>query len=105
MVRPGGRLAAGGAVAVGDLDAGLLEADVDHLAAVADELADLALEALDDLVHAAHRLEEGGLPFEVEGLVELVVPEIGLEQRAQLEFLRRGAVLVDGERLRAARAG
>ncbi len=50
-------------VDVSDGDAAVVLRDPGHLGVVTDEIADLARERLADHVHAADRLEHGGLQF------------------------------------------
>jgi hypothetical protein len=50
-----------------------------------DERADLSHESINDLIHAANRLEKRRLPFVFERLVKPVTPVFRPEQFAQVE--------------------
>ena len=54
-------------------------------AAVADERPDARFESLDDGVHAADGLEQRGVRVEKVAVVELIVPEVRLEEFAQVQ--------------------
>jgi hypothetical protein len=70
--------------------------DARELSAVADVFRDRrAQEAVPDLVHAAHRLEERRLPLVLLGLIEAIVPEVRADQVRKLERLEERAAFFD----------
>ncbi len=56
----------------------------------------LSYKAVNNLVHAAHRLEERRLPFVLKRLVEAIAPEFGTEQLIQSELGPRFAGFLNG---------
>ena len=94
-VRFQGAQGAGLEVLALDRDLVLAVADLRDLGAVADEMAHLALEGLGDLVHAAHRLQHGGLAHDVvDGAVDAT--QLGFQQVAEAQRVRFHAGLVAG---------
>src|SRR5437763_12130469 len=79
-----------------------------HLTVVFNQVADLALEAFNDLVHAADRLKERWLIVKIFFTIEAPPPELGVEQILQLkprpglaDIRNRGRVLAERVSLRA----
>src|SRR6185369_1054005 len=74
--------------------------DVQYFRFVLNEFTDFAFEAIDDFVHASHRLEERGLPFVFKRLIKTVIPKLRAEQFSQRQlFVGIGCTaLVDGDR-------
>ena len=93
---------------VADLDPIAVQMDAIHGGAGDDGRGQIFLEADHQLVHAAHRLEQGRLPQEVPRLVEVVEggnPVLGLDEFVEAQGRLGGAALVDGFRPATAGTG
>src|ERR1044072_3068111 len=86
-----------------NVDAVNANLNVEHLGVVLNQRADFIHEAVDDFVHAAHRLKQLLLPFVFKRLVEAEAPELGTEQVPELELWSRRTRLIDGYRATVAR--
>src|SRR5215213_3436809 len=80
---------AGLAIANGDGHSVVARLDVQHFGVVLNEAPDFTHEAINDLVHAAHWLEECRLPFIFERLVKAMLPELRAEKFFQRQLFSR----------------